>query len=92
MLRRLRLRARRKGAGVRSRLELAPAAYCASAVEVMECFLPGAGSTDFWAVLEPVFGGGAFVELDFVGCSRPLQRNPAAWAHGTPGNCDGTGA
>ena len=32
MLRRLRLPARRKGAGVRSRLELAPAAYCASAM------------------------------------------------------------
>ena len=26
----------------------------------MECFLPGAGSTGFWAVLEPVFGAGAF--------------------------------
>ena len=37
MLRRLRLPARRKGAGVRSRLDLAPAAYCASAVEAMEC-------------------------------------------------------
>ena len=37
---------------MRSRLELAPAAYCASAVEAMECFLPGAGSTGFWAVLE----------------------------------------
>ena len=60
MLRRLRLPARRKGAGVRSRLDLAPAAYCASAVEAMECFLPGAGSTGFWAVLEPVFGAGAF--------------------------------
>ena len=60
MLRRLRLPARRKGAGVRSRLELAPAAYCASAVEAMECFLPGAGSAGFWAVLEPVFGAGAF--------------------------------
>ena len=60
MLRRLRLPARRKGAGVRSRLELAPAAYCASAVEAMECFLPGGGSTGFWAVLEPVFGAGAF--------------------------------
>ena len=34
--------------------------YCASAVEAMECFLPGAGSTGFWAVLEPVFGAGAF--------------------------------
>jgi hypothetical protein len=54
MLRRIRLPARRKGAGVRSRLELAPAAYCASAVEAMESFLPGAGSTGFWAVLEPV--------------------------------------
>jgi hypothetical protein len=60
MLRRLRLPARRKGAGVRSRLELAPAAYCTSAVEAMECFLPGAGSAGFWAVLEPVFGAGAF--------------------------------
>ena len=60
MLRRLRLPARRKGAGVRSRLVLAPAAYCASTVESMECFLPGAGSTGFWAVLEPVFGAGAF--------------------------------
>ena len=59
-LRRLRLPARRKGAGVRSRLDLAPAAYCASAVEAMECFLPGEGSTGFWAVLEPVFGAGAF--------------------------------
>ena len=38
----------------------APAAYCASVVEAMERFLPTAGSTGFWAVLEPVFGAGAF--------------------------------
>ncbi len=60
MLRRLRLPARRRGGGIRSRLELAPAAYCASVVESMERFLPTAGSTGFWAVLEPVFGAGAF--------------------------------
>ena len=60
MLRRLRLPARRNGGGIRSRLELAPAAYCASVVESMERFLPTAGSTGFWAVLEPVFGAGAF--------------------------------
>ena len=60
ILRRLRLPARRSGGGIRSRLELAPAAYCASVVESMERFLPTAGSTGFWAVLEPVIGAGAF--------------------------------
>ena len=60
MLRRLRLPARRNGGGIRSRLELAPAAYCASVVESMERFLPLTGGTGFWAVLEPVFGAGAF--------------------------------
>ena len=36
ILRRLRLPARRSGGGIRSRLELAPAAYCASVVEAMD--------------------------------------------------------
>ena len=43
-----------------SRLELAPATYCASVVEALERFLPTAGSSGFWAVLEPVFGACAF--------------------------------
>ena len=60
ILRCLCLPVRQSGGGIRSRLELAPATYCALVVEAMECFLPTAGSTGFWAVLEPVFGAGAF--------------------------------
>ena len=49
-LRRLRLPARLHGAGLRSRVVLAPAAFCASLVTAAEAFLPHATVWCMWDV------------------------------------------
>ena len=74
ILRCLCLPVRQSGGGIRSRLELAPATYCALVVEAMERFLPTAGSTGFWAVLEPVFGAGAFAGIAIAVAGHAIAR------------------
>ena len=59
-LRRLRFPARQHGGGLRSRLALRPAAYCASFVSAATRFLHTDAAVGFFGVLEPYFGAGAF--------------------------------
>ena len=59
--RRMRLSARMRGLGLRSRVELAPAAFCACFVESVEQMVDGAARDGFFRMLQPHFGPvGAF--------------------------------
>ena len=63
-LQRMRLPARMRGLGLRSREHLAPAAFCACFVESAERFLDvrshGTVMPGFFPMLQPLFGANAF--------------------------------
>jgi hypothetical protein len=59
-LRRLRLPARFRGCGLRSRQGLAPAAFAANFATAAAAFLPSGGDPGFFPMLAPLFGDNAF--------------------------------
>src|SRR6056297_593969 len=63
ILRRIRLPPRRRGLGIRSRVELAPVAWRASFIRAAESFLPGESHhSGIFPNLAGLFGAGAFQE------------------------------
>ena len=60
--RRMQLPSRLRGAGIRLRSRLAPAAYAASFITASQQFLPSPGRPGFFPQLEDDFGPGAFDE------------------------------